>query len=276
MRSIWSGAIQVIAGLSMPVKLGSTVKDNSLELHWVRKTDGSRVKFTRVTEDDGKEIGWNDMSKGYTAPDGSTVLMDRADFERVYGPKSRVATVLMFTEASNVPALAVKKSYWVQPDTGGDKTYALLAQILAETGKVAIVTFAMRDREAVAVLRPHEGYLVLEALEWDSDMIRPDFAAPADTATSAEHSLAAKLIATMGGKYDHSQQIDHSREAVMEVIQAKIETGQVIKPKDAPEGAPVHRGMPADLTAVLKAAVEAKKAENAPDTRKRTPRGRAA
>jgi DNA end-binding protein Ku len=273
MRSIWSGAIQVIAGLSMPVKLGSTVKDNSLELHWVRKTDGARVKFTRVTEDDGKEINWNDMSKGYAAPDGSTVLMDRADFERVYGPKSRVATVLMFTEESNIPPMAVKKTYWVQPDIGGEKTYALLAQILNETGKVAVVTFAIRDREAVAVLRPHDGYLALEALEWDSDMIRPDFAAPADTASDAEHSLAAKLIATMDGKYDHSQHTDHSREAVMEVIQAKIETGQVIAAKDAPEGAP-PRGMPADLTAVLKAAVEAKKGTT--DTRKRTPRGRAA
>lgn len=269
MRSTWSGSI-TLSLLNMPVKLGSTTKDNSLGLHMVRATDGSKIRFTRVAEADGKEVPWGATAKGYDAPDGSLVILDNKDFEAAYGSKNRVANVLMFTDASNIPPMAAKTSYWVQPDIGGEKTYALLAQALQATGKVAVLTFAMRERVSVAVLRPHDGYLSLESLQWDSDLIKPDFAAPPQTATEAEQELALKLIEQMTAKYDHATQVDESAEALRAVIQHKIEAGHVLKPatSDAPK-----QGMPQDLAASLQAAVDAQKGKTQP---KRVTRSKAA
>ncbi len=254
MKSLWSGAISVSL-INIPVKLGSAVKKGGLDLKMVRMEDGSPIKFTRVAEADGKEVPWDKIGKGYYAPDGSLVVLSDQEIKDAYGEKNRVAKLVMFTDASNIPPMAVKSSYWVQPATGGEKTYALLADALRRTGKVAVLQYAMRDRVNIAVLRPHDGYLSLESLEWEADLIRPDFAAPPQTATEDEQDLALKLIESMTEKYDHSAQTDESAEKVMAVIDAKITTGQAI----AAPGRPENVGTPVDFAAQLKAAVEAQK-----------------
>jgi DNA end-binding protein Ku len=244
----------------MPVKLGSTSKDNSLGLKMVRLSDGSPVKFTRVAEADGKEVPWDQIGKSYTAPDGSLVVLTQKEIKDAYGEKNRIAEVVMATDAANIPPMAAKSSYWAQPDKGGERTYALLAAALQRSGKVLVLRYAMRDRVNVAVLRPHDGYLALESLEWDEDIIRPDFAAPPMTATEAEQELADKLIEQMTGKYDHAAQEDTSTAAVMAVINEKIERGHVITPPAAPNRAVAA----ADLTAALRAAVDAQKPKAEP------------
>lgn len=265
MRSLWTGAVS-LSLLNVPVKLGSSSKDNSLGLHMVRKSDGSPIKFKRVAEADGAEVSWGDIAKGYDSPDGSLVILDKDDFDRAYGDKNRTAQVLMFADAADIPPMAVKASYWMQPEKGGEKTYALLASALQSTGKVAVLTFAMRERESVAVMRAHDGYLALETLEWESDLVKPDFAAPPQTATEAEQDLALKLIGQMSGTYDHSAQTDKSTEAVMAVIQAKIETGQTVKPV---RGEKAEAAAPVDLMAALTAAVSEKKENPVPAPRVR-------
>lgn len=266
MKSNWTGSFR-FSLINLPVKLGSSSKNNSaLDLHMVRKDDGSAIKFTRVAEADGKEVPWSEIVKGYTAPDGSLVTLDRNDFEQAYGPKNREGEIALFTDAANIPPMSVKTSYWVQPDTGGEKTYALLASALQETGKVAVLTFAMRERVSVAVLRPYDGYLALEVLEWDTDMVRPDFPVPVQSSSEAEQRLAVTLIDEMTQKYDHGKAHDTSTDAVMAIVQAKIETGQVIVPPAKPKGTPGR--MPADLTAALQASVDAHRTVPVPAPRK--------
>lgn len=256
MRSIWTGAVQ-FGPLTVPIKLGSAVKENKLDLHMVRDTDGSPIRFTRVAEGDGKEVEWDHVAKGYTAPDGSLVILKKPDFEAAFGPKNRVATVLMFTDAGNVPPMATATSYWIQPNTGGEKSYALLAAELQRQGKVGIISFAMRERVNVAVLRPHDGFLSMEKLEWEADLIKPDFTVPVHSGTEQEQDLTRQLVEIATDKYDHNAQEDPSRAALATVIQGKIERGEVI----AAPARPDNVGVPADLTAQLMAAVQAQKAK---------------
>ena len=269
MRSLWSGSI-TLSFLNMPVKLGSTTAKDELGLHLVDKRDGARIKFARTNAATGEEVEWGDIAKGYDSPDGGLVVLDKQDFEQAYGEKNRVAEILMFTEPSNIPPLAVKSASWVQPAVGGEKAYALLAQAIQETGKVAVLSFAMRDRQRVGVLRAHDGYLSLEQLEWASDMIKPDFAAPVNTASTEETSLAHKLIDSLTMKYDHAGSVDKSTEAVQQVIQGKIERGEVMA---RPASDSVVQGAPPqDLMASLQAAVEAQKKDPAPKAKVRTAR----
>jgi DNA end-binding protein Ku len=270
-KSVWTGAI-TLSLLNCPVKLAGAAKDNQLDLHMVRKSDGSRVKYQYVSERDGKEVAWHESAKGWDAPDGSLVILDKSDFEKAFGEKNRAAKLTMFTDAANIPPLAAKSAYWVQPDGPiGEKIYALIAHALQASGKVGIVTFAMRQRVAVAVLRAHDGYLSLEPMEWYADMLWPDFAAPPNTATEAEEDLARDLIESMTRKYDHAAQADPSREALEKVIAEKIESGRVIAAPPRPDNA----GAPADLASALQAAVESAKSAAAPKP-KRAPRARKA
>lgn len=257
MRSLWSGAI-TLSLLNVPVKLGSATKDNALGLKMVRKSDGSQIRFTRVAEADNKEVAWSDIGKGYTAPDGSLVILDNADFEQAYGPKNRVAEILMATDAVHVPPLAIKTSYYVEPGKGAEKTYALLAHALQASGKVLVLTFALRQREALAVLRPLNGYLVLQSLEWYADVLKPDFEAPPQTATDAEQELALKLIEQVTGDFNHASYTDTSTEALAAVIRGKIEKGQTVAPA-APTSTDRPTAQYQDLMSTLSAAIDAKK-----------------
>lgn len=273
MRSVWTGALS-FSVLNMQMKLGSAVKAGS-GLRMIRTTDGAAIKFLRHAEGEITEVPWDKIGKGYDAPDGSLVVMSKAEQDAVYGEKNRVARLLMFTDASNVPPMAARTAYWVQPDTGGGKVYALLASTLQATGKVAVIQFAMRQKMEIAVLRPLDGYLALEALEWDSDLIRPDFAAPPNVADEQEQALTRQLIEDMSGKYDHAEQKDVSREAMMTAIQDKLDTGQVIRPPAVAQNPGLTPA--ADLTAQLKAAVEAQKTKEgaktpAPRTARKTVR----
>lgn len=277
MKSAWSGAFD-LGGFSVPVKLGASVKDNGLNMRQVRLKDGARIQYLRHAEGETEEVPWEEIGKGYDAPDGSLVIMDDDEQKAVYGEKNRVAQVVKFTDASQVPPMSVKSAYWVMPDVNGGRGYAMLAAALSELGKVAIIEFAMRQKMVMGVLRSFDGYLALESLEWDRDMIKPDFAAPVNMASDQEMDLARQLVASMSGKYDHEAQVDTSTEAMMAAIQKKIDTGQAITPPPAVDmqskGATRGVGsLNGNLTDALKAAVAAHKTPEG-DTSVPKPRAR--
>ena len=261
MRSIWSGSIS-LSFLNVPVSLGSTTHDSGPELHQVRRQDGSRIRYRRYAEadgPDGPEVPYIDVVRGYVAPDGPLVTLTPGEMRQKH---DKTVSIVTFTSADGIPPLASRPAYWVEPDRkqpNAAKAYALLADSLQASGKVAIVKFAMRDSVAVAVLRPVDGYLAVEPLEFAANLVKPDFAAPENTATEAERKLMLQVIDSMSGEYDHAAQADQSAETTMALIQSKIERGDVRETPLSPARA--DAGAPQDFTAVLQAAVEAQKAK---------------
>jgi DNA end-binding protein Ku len=261
-RSMWSGTLGV-ATLVLPVKLGTAVTDDSLELHQVRKSDGSRIRFRRVAQADGEEVAYSDIAKGYELPNGSMVILEDKDFELAFGDKSRAAKVLLFTDPAQVPRTAHAASYYVQPGTGGEPAYELLAEAMLRTGKAAVVSIAVRQREALALLyTTGDGYLILERLQWAAAVKKPDFAAPSAGVTAAELDLAENLVTQMTKPFDWADYADLSDVKLTAVVQAKAETGQVTgTPATRPEGSPTAAS---DLTATLLASVEQAKSAARP------------
>src|ERR1700722_88621 len=266
MRSSWSGALEVSPFLTLPIRLGNAVHDNRVKLRRVRKDDGAEFKSVRTAED-GKEVLWADTRQAYDAPDGSLVILEDDEVKDTRGDLDKIARVIEFTDPSNLPGMqAARTAYWVQPEPGGEAGYAMLASTMHETGKVAIVRYAMRDREALAVLHAEEGYLLLQGLEWDSDLVRPDFPAPMDRSTDAERRLANTLVMEMSAKYDHAAQVDQSREKLMELINSKVKGGKGIS---APPKAGIKTTQPTNLADALRASVEAHKGTDNPPVKTR-------
>lgn len=255
MRSMWKGSFG-ISLLNIPVKLGAAVGDGDLKLHQHRRSDGSRIKYIRTAEVDGAEVPYSEIVKGAEAPDGSVVLLEDDDLEKAFGEKSRNASILMFTDPVSIPRVAAGKAYVVQPDIGGEKTYKLLAESLQRTGKVAIVTIALRQRERMALVYAEDGYLYMESLEWVDDVRTPDFAVPDATVTDAEAAMADQLIESMTGEFDYSAYHDESKVRLAELVAAKVETGQAI----AGAGTPKASTSAPDVSAALEASIKALKA----------------
>lgn len=274
MRSIWTGTLGWNM-ITIPVKLGTAVSDGGLELHQFRKGDGSRIRFRRTAEADGADVEYGDVRKGYELGSGQVVLLEDADFELAYGAKTRQAVIQAFVPGNSAPRLAAETSYYVQPDKNGDRAYALLAEAMKRTGKAAVMTIAVRQREAMGLLYATEdGYLVLERLHWASEVKRPDFAAPRAGLTEAGIDLAENLITQMSGTFNWAAFEDTSAQALMDVIQAKAETGQVTG--TPPAAVPGAATPPGDIMAALEASVAAAVAARAPAPVARRPRARKA
>ncbi|MDT7570716.1 MAG: end-binding protein Ku [Actinomycetota bacterium] len=257
MRSIWKGAIS-FGLVTIPVKLYSATEQKDVSFHQVRRSDGSRIKYKRVAQADGEEVPYGEIAKGYELSSGETVVLTDEDFADLPLTTSKAIDVLQFVPLEQVDPIFFEKSYYIEPDKAGAKPYVLLRDALEESGKVALVKVALRNRESLATLRVRDGVFVLETMLWPDEVRNPDFGFLDEDidVRPQELAMAGSLIDTLSGDFDPSQYKDSYREALQEVIEAKI-AGHEVK---QPEQAQPTSGTVVDLMAALRASVEAAKA----------------
>jgi DNA end-binding protein Ku len=255
-RSIWKGAIS-FGLVTIPVKLYSATEEKDVAFHQVRRSDGSRIKYKRVAATDGEEVAYGDIAKGYELPSGETVVLTDDDFKDLPLTTSKAIDVLQFVPLEEVDPIYFAKSYYLEPEKNGIKPYVLLREALEQSGKVAIVKVALRNREALATLRVRDGVFVLETMLWPDEVRTPDFAFLDEEVDvrPQELAMASSLIETLSGDFDPAQYSDSYREALQAVIDAKIEGREVVQPA----GAQPTTGTVVDLMAALRASVEAAK-----------------
>jgi DNA end-binding protein Ku len=272
-RSIWKGAIS-FGLVTIPVKLYSATEQKDVSFHQVRRSDGSRIRYKRVAQTDGEEVPYGEIAKGYELSNGETVVLTDEDFADLPLTTSRAIDVLQFVPLDEVDPIYFEKSYYIEPDKAGAKPYVLLRDALEESGKVAIVKVALRNRESLATLRVRDGVFVLETMLWPDEVRKPDFGFLDEDidVRPQELAMAGSLIETLSGEFDPSQYKDSYREALQEVIEAKI-AGHEVK---QPEQAQPTSGTVVDLMAALRASVEAAKAGKPAASKAGTEAGREA
>ncbi len=255
MRSIWKGAIS-FGLVTIPVKLYSATQTKDVSFHQVHRVDGGRIRYRRVCSIDGEEVDYADIAKGYELATGEMVILTDEDFADLPLSTSRRIDVLRFTPAEQIDPILFNRSYYLEPESTGTKPYVLLRDALAESGRVAIVKVALRQRESLAVLRVRDEVFVLETMLWPDEVREADFPFLDEDieVRTQELQMAGSLIDTMTGDFDPNEYHDAYREALQQVIEAKIEGREVVQPEVPPEERPA-----ADLMAALRASVEAAK-----------------
>jgi DNA end-binding protein Ku len=255
MRSIWKGAIS-FGLVTIPVKVYSATEQRDVSFHQVHREDGGRIKYKRVCSVDGEEVPYADIAKGYELPGGEMVVLTDEDFADLPLSTSRRIDVLQFVEEEEVDPIYFAKTYYLEPDAQGAKPYVLLRDALEQSGQVAIVKVALRQRESLATLRVRGGVFVMETMLWPDEVREPDFPFLEEDVEvrKQELSMATSLIESMQGEFDPSDYKDAYREALQAVIDAKVEGREVTRPE--PESAEEPA---ADLLSALRASVEAAK-----------------
>lgn len=256
MRSIWKGAIS-FGLVAIPVKLYSATEEKGVSFHQVHREDGGRIRYRRVCQVDGEEVQYSDIAKGFELPTGEVVVLTDDDFADLPLPTSKTVEVLQFVPLSDVDPIYFTRSYYLEPEGTGAKPYMLLREALEQSGKVAVVKVALRQRESLACLRVRDGVLVLEMMLWPDEVRMPEFAFLDDemSVRSQEVQMAQSLIDAMSGDFDPSQYADEYREALESLIEAKVAGREVIEPEPTDE----KPGEVVDLMAALRASVEAAK-----------------
>ncbi|MEV8567267.1 Ku protein [Streptomyces sp. NPDC051322] len=263
MRATWKGAIS-FGLVTIPVQLFTAAQEHDVPLHQVHEEDGSRVRMRRFCEAEDKEIPYSEVTKGYEAPDGSTITLSDDDLADLPLPSKKVIDVLAFVDADTIDPLMFSKAYYVgSSDRTASKPYALLRDALIESGQIAVTKIALRSRESLAVLRVHEDTLVLQTCLWP-DEVRPAAGVAPEgdvTVRPQELKMAKSLMDTLSEDFDLSAMRDEYQEALQQVIEARL---QGVEPPHEREAAPSD-GTVIDLMAALENSVRAAKGTRGED-----------
>ncbi|GAA4438049.1 non-homologous end joining protein Ku [Phytohabitans houttuyneae] len=253
MRAIWKGAVS-FGLVSIAVKLYSATEEKDIRFHQVHREDGGRIRYKRTCSICGEEVTYDDIAKGYDIGGGEMVILTDEDFADLPLSTSHAIDVLEFVPAEQVDPILYNKAYFMEPEGAATKPYVLLRDALSDADRVAIVKVALRQREQLATLRVREGVLLLNTMLWPDEIRKPDFNFLDEDieVRPPELAMAGSLIDSMAGEFDPEDYTDNYREALQEVIDAKVEGREVVQPEEVEE-APAAA---VDLMAALKASVE--------------------
>jgi DNA end-binding protein Ku len=255
---MWKGAIS-FGLITIPVRLyTATESEYAIRFNMLHAADLSRIQMKTWCPVEDKPISRSDTVKGYEyAPDQYVVITDE-DLDKVPLKTVRAIEIEQFAprdEATRRHAQFMKAAYYLEPDKIGRKAFALLKQVLAAKELTAICKVVIRDREALAALDPFEDTMLLTTLHWP-DEIRStkdlDLGDETVEFKPAELRMAEQLVEAMTEAFDPARFKDDYRDALMGVIQAKIDGEEVVALAPAEEGSNL-----VDLMKLLEASVKA-------------------
>lgn len=253
MRSMWKGTIGY-GQAAIPVKAYTATEEHDIELHQLHATDGGRIRQKRVCEVDGEEVPFSEVARGYEMPAGDVVMLTEEDLATLPLATTRLIDVRAFVPVEQIDPISFSKSYYLEPEPAGIKPYVLLSEALQQSGRAAVVKVALRARESLGVLRVRDQVLVLTTMLWPDEIRVPDFPFLHEDVELAglEVHAAVEAIEQLSGSFVAARYTDRYREALEDLIEAKIEGRDIVRPVAPEEDATTE-----DLITALQASVEA-------------------
>ncbi|HEX6934493.1 MAG TPA: Ku protein [Streptosporangiaceae bacterium] len=255
---MWKGGISF--GLVMiPVRLYAATEQKDIAFRQVHRADGGRIRFRRFCSVCGEEVPYEDVVKGYELSTGEMVVLDDEDLADLPLPTTKSIEVLHFAPAEQLDPILFNRSYFVEPEAAGARAYVLLRDALEQSGRIAIAQVALRQRESLATLRSRDGVLVLETLLWPDEVREASFPFLEQDieVRPQELTMASSLIDSMTSDFEPDAHHDGYREALIEVVEAKVAGHELTQPAAVEIAAGPSTSLADALRASLAAAQQA-------------------
>ena len=263
-RAIWSGSIS-FGLLNVPVKLYSAVSKQTIRFKELTK-DGYRVRHKRVSEDSGKEVAYDDIVKGYEFAPDQYVTVTRDELSELDPKKTRAIEIQDFVELDDIDPIYFEQPYYLGPDKGAAKAYALLTKAMNDSRKVAIARFVLRNKEHLAAIRPMDDVLTMATMRFHDEVTSPedldgDLFAEEKPGKPDERELkmAKQLIESLTTDFEAERYEDQYREELLAMLERKAEGKEIVT---AETEAPKPTKAP-DLMAALEESLAAVRGEEA-------------
>lgn len=245
--------------VSIPVAVHKVANAEEVKFHRAHKADGGGVELKNFCKICAEEVAYADLGRAIELPDHTLQLITDDEAEALSGAKgenSNVAQVLQFADPDEVDLASLSTNYYLAPQPGGERAYALLRTALESTHLAGVVQIKLSTlgKEKIALLRVRDRVLMLTVILYDQEVRQPDFTFlnDADPALPAsERSLAKDLVSAMADTFDPAAHKDDYREAAAQVAYAHASGTTVATPTKA---TPKPAG--ADMAAMLKASLE--------------------
>lgn len=262
-RATWSGSVS-FGLVNVPVKLYSAVQRKTVRFNQLDAEGHVRIQQKRVNPVTGEEVPYERLVKGYEIAPGSYVVVEPEELEALEPRRTKTIDILDFVDLEEIDPVFYDHPYYLAPGAGGSKPYRLLLEAMRETGRVAIGTVVIRNKQAIVALRPSGDVLQMATLIYADEIVPPDRLddLPDETVEIGERELAIakQLVESLAAEWDPERYRDEYREKVMQLIESKAAGEEVAVQPETEEAAPVP-----DLMSALKASLEAAQGREEPE-----------
>jgi DNA end-binding protein Ku len=256
-RAIWSGSIS-FGLVNVPVKLFTSVRKKDVRFNQLHAKDNVRIQQKRVCPEDGEEVAWDDLVKGYEISAGQYVVVTNEELDALDPEATHTVDIEDFVALEDIDPLYFDSSYYLVPDAPGVKPYRLLLDAMNESGRVGIGRVVLRTKQYLCAVRPLGDALVLTTMNFADEVSSATelegLPGPGAEPSSREMKVAKQLIDSLTAKFEPDKYHDSYREAVLELIEAKAQGQEVVSEPPPEKAAPV-----VDLMSALEASLAAVK-----------------
>ncbi|MFL0577728.1 Ku protein [Brevibacterium luteolum] len=257
MRAIWTGAI-TFGLVNVPVKAYSATENHDVSFHQVHDADGGRIRYERRCEVCGEKVEYKDIDKAYESGDDTVIVTDD-DFEALPESDNDEIEVVQFVPTEQIDPIMLDRTYYLEPAAKSPKSYLLLRQALEDSDRTAVVTYSLRQKTRLGVLRVRGKVLVLQGMLWADEVRSVDFKGVKSKAkiSSKEKELAGALVEQFASDFTPEEFEDDYQVELRKLIDAKLEAGDTLDTEatfgETPDDAGEADGDDADVVDLMEA-----------------------
>ena len=227
--SVWKGHL-IFGMVSFPIRLFSAARSETISFNLLHKDDHSRIRQVTYCALEDKPIPRTETVKGYEYEKDHYVVIDDEDIKKVAPRTAKVMEILEFVKADQVDPIYLESSYYVAPDEGGEKAYALLFTALKDSGYYGVAKVAMHNREHIIVLRPGAKGILSHTMYFQDEIRQvEEFRTDTSLVKEKELAMAKMLISSLEENFEPQKYHDSYRDNLKKMIEDKIEGRKVVE-----------------------------------------------
>lgn len=257
MRSMWKGSIS-FGLVTIPVKLYAATESKDVHFHLLHSDCHTPIQYRKWCPQCDREVAPEAIVRGYEYDRSRYVVVSDDELEAIPVAAARTLDIVDFVRLEQIDPIYFEKAYFLEPGDGAAKAYALLRRAMEMTGRIAIARVVIRSREALAAIRLYgQDVLALETMRFPDEVRSPaGLVGPEPSLRPQEIEMAANLVGSLTGDFAPAKFQNEYRQAVLDLIQAKVAGEEVVQAADRP--AP---GRVVDLMEALRASIRQAEAE---------------
>ena len=231
--SVWRGHL-TFGLVSFPIRLFSAARSETISFNLLHKDDHSRIRQVTYCQAEDKPVGRNELVKGYEYEKDRYVVIEDEDIKKVAPKTAKVMEILEFVKADDVDPIYLESSYYVAPDEGGERPYALLFEALRQSKYYALAKVAMHNREHIIILRPGSKGILSHTMYYQDEIRQvEEFRTDTNLVKEKELEMAKMLISSLEADFEPAKYHDTYRDNLQKMIEAKIEGKKVVETPEA-------------------------------------------
>jgi DNA end-binding protein Ku len=269
---LWKGSLS-FGLVNVPVALHSAVRDQGVHFRQLHQPDGSPIETRRMCAEENREVPWDEIVKGYEFEDGRWVLLTDEDLQAAAPKQSRTIDIEQFVPAQEIDPIFFDRPYLLTPtDESAARAYALLSDVMRDSGQAAVGRFILRAKERLVSIRHRDGALTLTTMLFHDEVRSPkEIAAEIDAAkpTREQVQSAVAIIEELGVPFDPGSYHDEHRAHLLRIIKSKQQGKKIpapVKSKEPATAAPDLMGALEESLARIRGEKTKQKARQSPSS----------